>query len=214
MKKESVGNRESVPEPGDEDADPNIPGDRREPDSPQLSREEALEKLWGMLYRYLVGRLRMRHEDAEDIVQDTMVVLESRPSYRRITSVPELFWLARQIVRNKCLNLWSWRGRRKDWEPVGADHVPSDELSPDEDAIRLQLLTFVMETTEPCRTLLTYQLEGYRATEIVEKEKIRLGLRSANTVYIRIYHCYKRLRVRAGLPPDPKPAKRAKKEKE
>ena len=163
-------------------------------DPPTLSRDEAL----GRLRERIVGfaTFRMGREAAEDLAQETLLVLERR--YRNVEREDEMVALAFQILR---FQMAGWRRktlRRGEPGAVAVDDLPLADpgASPETLAIRGEfkerLLAALAELGERCRTLLRLKLQDKSFDEI----RRHFQVESINTIYTWDLRCRQQLRAR------------------
>jgi len=133
--------------------------------------------------------------DAEDIAQETMVVLHTR--YADAASLEDLLKLGPRICSNLALN---WRRHKSN--PARAVELPesmpdASERDPESalSAKQLQelLLEAIRKSDDRCKEILRLRLEGARTKEIADRLRLRTG--AVDTAYFR---CLQRLRNALG----------------
>lgn len=152
----------------------------------------------------ILGRLRERivrfaasrvsREAAEDIAQETLLVLHEK--YSSVERPEELVPLSIEIARFKILGARRKTVRRGEHTQVSVDDLPLAAGNPDpfEQAARReqlgQLESALRGLGERCRELFRLKLEGLSFPEIRQ----RLNVDSLNTLYTWDFRCRKELR--------------------
>lgn len=168
-----------------------------------LGRDEVLARVRARVLA--ATRSWLSHEDAEDIAQETLVLLSTK--YAHVSAPEELVRLAVETAWRKRLSLWRKRARRKGLGETplpsledGADpleRAASAERSPEDIAHGRQRLALLVEAAarlgERCRELLRRKLEGASLAEIARE----LG-KPVNTVYSWDHRCHQKLKQRLG----------------
>lgn len=156
-----------------------------------LSRDAALEAL--RLRILAAARRRLSPADAEDLTQETLLLLATK--YAHVGDASELVALGIGILRKKRADLWRKAARRRETSAEGtegrvlADGGPSpDELARDRERLRL-FAEAAARLDGRCRQILRRKLEGISFVEIASE----LG-RPVNTVYSWDFRCRERLR--------------------
>ncbi len=136
---------------------------------------------------------RTGRDTAEDIAQETMLVLHNR--YSHLTEASDLVPVALQIARFKISAYFRKMKSRGENEPVPMDEIqlPNGAVDPDTLLIRKQLMGQIKDAIpkmgERCRQILRLKLEGYTFPEIQRELKAS----SLNTVYTWDLRCRKSL---------------------
>jgi RNA polymerase sigma factor (sigma-70 family) len=156
-----------------------------------LSRDAALEAL--RLRILAAARRRLSPADAEDLTQETLLLLATK--YAHVGEASELVALGIGILRKKRADLWrkaARRGETSAGETDGrtmADERPSpDTVARDRERLRL-FIEAAARLDGRCREILRRKLEGMSFVEIARE----LG-RPVNTVYSWDFRCHERLR--------------------
>lgn len=167
-------------------------GQAKELETSETTLEEAFEALVRQhreaIYRVAI-RMTHRHEDADDLVQETF--LRAYASFRRFRGeASTVTWLYR-IVTNLALNLLRRRSRfqraaalfRRDWEAVAPPSVEQDETR--------RAVQVALETLPPPQRIVVvlFDVEGLSAAQIAEILDIPEG-----TVRSRLHHARRHLR--------------------
>lgn len=155
-----------------------------------MDRDEILRLLRERIVAFAASR--GQRETAEDLAQDTLVVLEEK--YPHVSEVAELTPLAFQVIRFKMA-----AAGRKSMRRGEAWALPVDELAlsngddPERDLLlqerRARLKAALAELGERCRTLLKMKLAG-RSFEEIRKH---FDAGSLNTVYTWDLRCRRQL---------------------
>ena len=149
-----------------------------------MTREEILEKLSIRITRWASSKFGISHTDAEDISQDTLLLIHTR--YIHVDAETDLVPIAFRIAGFKCREMQRGKARLKDW-PEGYDPA-SEDLAPDEAVDRdrwLQwILTSLPKLGERCLRIFQLQLLGKTTTEITGI----LGL-TENNLYVTAMRC-------------------------
>lgn len=136
---------------------------------------------------------RTGRDTAEDIAQETMLVLHNR--YSHLTEAGDLVPLAIQIARFKISAYFRKVRRRGENNAISVDELqlPNGEVDPDTLAIRRQLMerlrTALPRLGDRCRQLFRLKLEGLSFPQI--QSELKAG--SINTVYTWDLRCRKSL---------------------
>ena len=161
-----------------------------------MSREETLQKLRERLVGF--AAFRMQRDFAEDLAQETLVVLEEK--YRHVEAIEELVPLAIQIMRFKMAGVRRKAARQGAGTTVSVEDVQiADPAANVElDAGRREMLDRISAAMsrmgDRCRELFRLKLQGRSYAEI-QKE---LGAASINTVYTWDARCRRELLERVG----------------
>ncbi len=140
----------------------------------------------------------MGRDAAEDLAQETLVVLEEK--YRHVNPIEELLPLALQIVRFKMGALRRKTVRRGEYTSISVDDVPlpdhaaGPELVFERSEMRERLRSAIGEMEERCREMFRMKLEGMGFEEI----RRALGVQSINTIYTWDFRCRQKLLERLG----------------
>lgn len=141
---------------------------------------------------------RMRRETAEDLTQDTLMLLHQK--YPHVERLEDLVPLAIRIVRFKAASAWRKAHRRGEDTAVQADEqlLPDFAHNPGSAAERQELMEKMKaafgELGDRCRELFRLKLDGLPFPEIAT----RMGAASVNTVYTWDLRCRQRLRQLIG----------------
>lgn len=134
--------------------------------------------------------------DREDIAQEVFIVVQRRlPFFDGVNLAGWLYRISRRRVRDHRELVWVREARRRSAPPL--EKLPAreasalDQLETNE---RTQLLSGLIARLGPHEqsALILFELEGYRCEEIAKLQRIALG-----TVWARIHHARKKLRVAA-----------------
>jgi len=163
-----------------------------------LGRDETLARVRARILAF--ARARLSHADAEDLTQETLVLLTTK--YAHVAAPEELVAVGLKIVAFKRTALWRKATRRRaageSPAPDGPDDVPLDAPSeapdPEEIAHKRQRLAMLVEAAGRlegrCRQIWRRKLEGASFVEIAAE----LG-RPVNTVYSWDYRCLQKLKT-------------------
>lgn len=130
---------------------------------------------------------------AEDVAQETLLVLEER--YSHVEAMEELVPLAMQIARFKIMSLHAKSMRRGENTSVPVEDCPIADPAEDAEAMlerreRLDRLeTALLALGGRCRDLFRLKLQGLKFPEIQQV----MGAESINTVYTWDLRCRKQL---------------------
>ena len=130
---------------------------------------------------------------AEDVAQDTLLVLEEK--YSHVEGLEDLVPLAMQIARYKIMALHTKSSRRGEGASVPVEEYPIADPAedPEEQLDRRQRLerleTALMALGDRCRDLFRLKLQGLKFPEIQQV----MGAESINTVYTWDLRCRKQL---------------------
>jgi len=130
---------------------------------------------------------------AEDVAQDTLLVLEEK--YSHVVELEEMLPLAMQIARYKIMALHTKSLRRGEGASVPVEDYPIADPAEDAEAMmerreRLERLeTALAALGERCQRLFRLKLQGLKFPEIQQ----RMGAESINTVYTWDLRCRKQL---------------------
>jgi len=130
---------------------------------------------------------------AEDIAQETLLVLEEK--YSHVEALEELVPLAMQITRFKIMALYTKSQRRGEGAAIPVDEFPIPDPAEDAEAMlerreRLDRLeTALLALGDRCRDLFRLKLQGLKFPEIQQV----MGAESINTVYTWDSRCRKQL---------------------
>lgn len=149
-----------------------------------MAREDILAKLFARLVRWASAQFGVSHADAEDIGQETLLLIHTR--YGHLESETDLVPLAFRIAGFKCRETQRGKARLRDW-PEGYDPA-SDDLAPDEAVDRDRWLQWVLSSLpklgERCLRIFELQLLGKTTSEIAAA----LGL-TENNLYVTAMRC-------------------------
>jgi RNA polymerase sigma factor (sigma-70 family) len=144
------------------------------------------------------ARKRLAPEDAEDLVQDALVLLVTK--YAHVSDPTERVKVAAQIVANMTSSRWRRSGRRGERTAVDAADVPLEDgrPGPEELLAKRQLVDRLRSAVDRLRgrhrEVLRLRLEDRTSQEIAEI----LGA-NLNTVYSWEHRCLKKLRELMGV---------------
>lgn len=130
---------------------------------------------------------------AEDIAQETLLVLEEK--YSHVEALEEVVPLAMQIARFKIMALHTKSLRRGEGSSVPVEDLPIADPAEDAEAMlerreRLDRLeTALLALGERCRDLFRLKLQGLKFPEIQQV----MGAESINTVYTWDLRCRRQL---------------------
>jgi RNA polymerase sigma-70 factor, ECF subfamily len=163
-----------------------------------VERDEILSKLRERILAFAASRLRK--ETAEDLTQDTLMLLQQK--YGHVTRMEELVPLALRIMRFKIVA--AWRKAKRHGEnsavPVEEEPLPDWSMNPGKSAENRELLDRMKRAFQQlsgrCRELFGYKLDGLAFPEI----QLRMGAASLNTVYTWDHRCREHLRELLGDP--------------
>jgi RNA polymerase sigma-70 factor (ECF subfamily) len=156
-----------------------------------MNRDEILTQLRERIVAFAASR--MGRDTAEDLAQDTLILLEQK--YPHVTELSELLPLSLQIVRFKMAGARrkAIRHAESSQTPVEELQLPSASLTPEEQARRQEsierLTAAVQRLGERCRELFRLKLLGRSFAEIQE----HFGATSINTIYTWDARCRKNL---------------------
>jgi len=154
-------------------------------------RDEILRKLRERIVGFAASK--MGREDAEDIAQETLILLHEK--YPQVERLDELLPLALRIVSFKVLALRRKSARRGEYTRLSIDDLQLTDGAADSAAaferteIRTRLLRAISQMGERCRNMFALKLEGKTFGEI----QAILGAASINTVYAWDFRCRKQL---------------------
>lgn len=161
-----------------------------------MTREETLLKLRERLVGF--AAFRMQRDFAEDLAQETLVVLEEK--YRHVEAIEELVPLAIQIMRFKMAGVRRKAARRGEGASVSVEDVQVADPAVDVelDAGRREMLDRIAGAMsrmgDRCRELFRLKLQGRSYADIQRL----MGAHSINTVYTWDARCRKELLERVG----------------
>jgi RNA polymerase sigma-70 factor (ECF subfamily) len=141
---------------------------------------------------------RMGRDFAEDLAQETLVVLEEK--YPHVGRLEELLPLSLQIVRLKMSALRRKTVRRGEYPSISVEDTPLSDGAADpaqryeRNQLRERLITAISEMEDRCREMFRMKLEGKNFEEI---RKI-LQVDSINTIYTWDFRCRKKLLEKLG----------------
>jgi len=161
-----------------------------------VERDDILRRLRERIVSFAASH--MGRDAAEDLAQETLVVLEEK--YRHVNGIEELLPLSLQIVRFKMSALRRKTARRGEYTSVSVDDLPLPDGA-DGPALALErrqmgerLRAAIAEMEDRCRDLFRMKLEGRNFEEIRQA----LGVRSINTIYTWDFRCRQKLLERMG----------------
>ena len=161
-----------------------------------MTRDEVLLLLRERIVAFAASR--MGKDVAEDLAQETLVVLEVK--YPEVDRIEELLPLSLQIVRFKMGALRRKTVRRGEYTAVSVTELPLEdasdgpELAYQRNELRARLKKALSEMEERCREMFRMKLEG-RSFEEIRRE---LRVESINTIYTWDFRCRKKLLTKLG----------------
>jgi len=156
-----------------------------------MDRDQILASLRERILAF--ATLRVSRAQAEDLVQEVLVVLHEK--YGRVTEMSELVPLAFQVLRFKMLDAHRKSLRRGEYNQESVDDLPLANPGADPAAQLDQkqrtdrLLTAIGQLGERCRELFKWKLEGKSFPEI----QTLMNQTSINTIYTWDLRCRKQL---------------------
>jgi RNA polymerase sigma factor (sigma-70 family) len=155
---------------------------------------EAVDQLFDFLQSRLLVIARYRvPELAEDLVQETLVIVHNRLS--EFESLEGLLAFTNQVLRNKIGNIYQERGRRKQHQVELEENLPlqfnidGEFYAVELDQIVRECIDRLGERHPNCRAILSSLYNGFNPAEISE----RLGM-SKSSLKVRVFRCRKALR--------------------
>jgi RNA polymerase sigma-70 factor, ECF subfamily len=161
-----------------------------------VERDQILVRLRERIVAFAASR--MGRELAEDLAQDTLVVLEEK--YRHVERLEELLPLSLQIVRLKMGALRRKTARRGEYNSISVEDTPLPDGAADpsqefeRNQLRARLAKAISEMEDRCRDMFRMKLEGNSFEEIREA----LEVHSINTIYTWDFRCRKKLLEKLG----------------
>ena len=155
------------------------------------TREQILTTLRERILAYAASRIG--RDQAEDLVQETLLVLEEK--YAEVRGLEDLLPLSFQIVRYKIAAYLRKGVRRGEFTAVEVTEMPLPDGRPDPEALAAmrelekRLREALTKMDGRCREMFRLKLEGRSFPEIQEILKAE----SINTVYTWDFRCRKRL---------------------
>lgn len=133
---------------------------------------EAREEIFSFLRaRFLVlAKLRLVSEDAEDIVQETLIVVDRR--FLELLDVGALLGFTDGVMRNKIGNFYTVRNTRRKhtstaWDPPDRPYLIEDELGAAElERVVRQAVDRLGQKRPLCRTVLLSLCDGMSTGEL------------------------------------------------
>lgn len=165
--------------------------------------EEALVILFREtrpLVRDFIRKNNGSSDDADDALQDALIILWERVRAGRFEQTAKLSTFLVSVVRNRWLRVLA--GRRRESPIDMADEPESDDETPEEQAVRSEERRLVQQAMasldEGCRRLLTlYYWDECSMEEIAAA----MGFANAATAKSKKYQCKKNLeKILRGLP--------------
>jgi RNA polymerase sigma-70 factor (ECF subfamily) len=141
---------------------------------------------------------RMGRDVAEDLAQETLVVLEEK--YRHVERLEELLPLSLQIVRLKMGALRRKTVRRGEYTSISVEDTPLRDgtANPlqefERNHLRARLIEAIGEMEGRCREMFRMKLAGKNFEEIRQA----LDVQSINTIYTWDFRCRKKLLDKLG----------------
>lgn len=161
-----------------------------------MERDQILLRLRERIVAFAASR--MGRDFAEDLAQETLVVLEEK--YAHVERLEELMPLSLQIMRLKMSALRRKTARRGEYTAVSPDDMPLADgaLDPlhefERNQLRRQLFAAIGEMDERCRDLFRMKLDGKSFEEIRQA----LNVHSINTIYTWDFRCRQKLLEKLG----------------
>ena len=156
-----------------------------------MDRDQILASLRERILAF--ATLRVPRAQAEDLVQEVLVVLHEK--YAPVTELSELVPLAFQILRFKMLDAHRKSFRRGEYNQESIDDLPLTDPC-DDPARQLdqkqrvdRLLASIGQLGERCRELFKWKLEGKSFPDIQRL----MNQTSINTIYTWDLRCRKQL---------------------
>jgi len=140
----------------------------------------------------------MGRDVAEDLAQETLVVLEEK--YPQVGRLEELLPLSLQITRFKMGALRRKTARRGEYTSVSVEDTPLPDGGADPEQefernqLRERLTKAIGEMEDRCRDIFRMKLEGKTFEEI----RSVLGVHSINTIYTWDFRCRGKLLEKLG----------------
>jgi len=140
----------------------------------------------------------MGRDVAEDLAQETLVVLEEK--YPHVGRLEELLPLSLQIVRLKISALRRKTARRGEYTAVSVEDTQLQDSAADpaqefeRSQLRERLIKAIGEMENRCREMFRMKLEGKSFEEI----RKTLEVHSINTIYTWDFRCRKKLLEKLG----------------
>lgn len=161
-----------------------------------VERDEILRLLRERIVAFAASR--MGRDVAEDLAQETLVVLEEK--YPQVGRLEELLPLALQITRFKMGALRRKTARRGEYTSISVEDTPLPDGAADPEQecernqLRERLTKAIGEMEDRCREMFRMKLEGKTFDEI----RTALGAHSINTVYTWDFRCRQKLLEKLG----------------
>ena len=161
-----------------------------------MRRDDILLRLRERIVAFAASR--MGRDVAEDLAQETLVVLEEK--YPQVERLEELLPLSLQIVRLKMGALRRKTARRGEYTSVSVEDIPLRDGAADpaqefaRNQLQERLLHAIGEMEERCREMFRMKLEGKTFEEIRQA----LESPSINTIYTWDSRCRKKLLEKLG----------------
>jgi len=161
-----------------------------------VERDQILLRLRERIVAFAASR--MGRDVAEDLAQETLVVLEEK--YRHVGRLEELLPLSLQIVRLKMSALQRKTARRGEYASISVEDTPLPDGAADPEQIfertqlRERLIKAIGEMEDRCREMFRMKLEGKTFEEI----RVVLGVHAINTIYTWDFRCRKKLIEKLG----------------
>jgi RNA polymerase sigma-70 factor (ECF subfamily) len=161
-----------------------------------VDRDEILMWLRERIVAFAASRVGK--DSAEDLAQETLVVLEEK--YPQVMRLDELLPLSLQILRFKLGAQRRKWARRGEYTSVSVDDVSLTDGAEDPEQaferseLRERLLRAVGEMEHRCRQMFRMKLEG----QSFEQIRIAMAIRSLNTIYTWDLRCRKKLMEKLG----------------
>lgn len=161
-----------------------------------MDRDSILISLRERILAFATSRVSREH--AEDLTQETLVVLHEK--YSHVADLTELVPLAFQVLRFKMLDAHRKAFRRGEYNQESVEELPLADPGVDPSAQLDQrqrvdrLITAITQLGERCRELFKWKLEGKSFPEI----QTLMGQTSINTIYTWDLRCRKQLLASMG----------------
>ena len=160
----------------------------------QGQREAREEIFYFLRARFLsLAKLRVLEEDAQEVVQETMIVVEKHLS--EFETVENLLAFTNAVMRNKIGNFYQKRDRRKVYE-AQENNIPDPIYYMDGELEAAELERLVWKAVDQlcqknprCREILVGLCQGLSASDLSEKFQV-----SRSNIDSRVFRCRQALR--------------------
>ena len=161
-----------------------------------MERDQILLRLRERIVAFAASRMGI--DGAEDLAQETLVVLEEK--YSHVERLEDLLPLSLQIVRFKMSALRRKTARRGEYSAVSVEDMPLTDGAADplqqyeRSELRERLTRAIGEMEDRCREMFRMKLEGKTFEEIRQA----LEVHSINTIYTWDFRCRQKLLEKLG----------------